>query len=437
MPDKKPLRPTDISYHVGLYLAVNAVSDCALIVDGPNCIMPKAEYVLGNHDLYSTLLSPENRHRLIWTMADPVLSGENPEVSLSALLRGAAGSGLFSAVLLTGLPFRRLAGMDYDGLAASAGGKTPVVTVPALSLEADWLEGYDRGLEALVRAMPSAKQKRRKNSVAIAGYLFDRRELDHAANIAELSALLEACGLRLVSVFPSGGTLGELSQALEADLVISLPYGRRAARRLAGLSGARLLETALPMGFKGTRKWLEAVRRAAGLRGPLPEAARLIERETAAAVSPFVQTLAHRNAAFAGDPYLFAGFADLAAGFCMRVTAAFINSGRTALDVVRPPSELLFSPSSSEAVAALARMDRYAAPEILVGNSFAFSEGLADGLSFVELGFPSYGHHCLSPEPFLGFAGAQALAGRLLNAAVAADGKRGPVASALRSGSPR
>ncbi|KAF0127670.1 MAG: hypothetical protein FD189_1454 [Elusimicrobia bacterium] len=424
-PDKTPPRPSDISYHVGLYLAANAVSDCALVVDGPNCIMPKAEYVLGNHDLYSALLSPENRHRLIYTMAGPVADGENPEVRLSALLRGAADSGCFSAVLLTGLPFRKLAGIDHEGLAASAGGKAPVVHVPSLSLEADWLEGYAMGLDALIRALPAAGKKRQKNSVAIAGYLLDRREQDHAANIAELTALLEACGLRVLCVFPSGGTLRQLSRALEADLVISLPYGRRAARRLAGLSGARLVETGLPMGLKGTRRWLETVRRAAGLRGPLPGSVKLMEKTAAAAVAPFAQALAHRNAAFAGDPHLFAGFADLAAGFCMRVTAVFINSRRAPLDASRPPAELLFSPVVGEAAAALARMGTYARPEIMVGNSFAFSEGLADGMSFVELGFPSYGHHCLAPEPFLGFAGVKALAGRLLNAAVAADGRRG------------
>lgn len=423
-PDTAPQRPSDIPFHVGVYLAANAVLDCALVVDGPNCVTPKAEYLLGNHDLYSTLLSTDNRHRLIYTMAGPVMSGENPEVRLSALLRGAADSGHFSAVLLTGLPFRKLAGLDYEGLAAAAGGKVPVVPVPALSLEADWLEGYDLGLEALVRALPAAKRKRKKRSVAIAGYLMDRRERDHEANITELTALLEACGLRPVCVLPSGGTLGGLSGALEADLVISLPYGRRAARLLAGRGGARLIETGLPMGLSGTRRWLEAVRAAAGLGGPLPEEVTRMERAAAAAVAPFAQELAHRNAAFAGDPHMFSGFSALAADLCLRVTAAFINSGPSPLAVSRPPSELLFSPRAGEAAAALSRMPRYARPEIMVGNSFAFSEGLAEGMSFVELGFPSYGHHCLAPEPFLGFAGASALAGRLLNAAVAADGSR-------------
>lgn len=419
---KGPSRPFDFSYHVGLYLAANAVSDCALVVDGPNCVMPKAEYILGNHDLYSTLLSPENRHRLIYTMTDPVTRGENPEVRLAGLLNAASDSGLFSAVLLTGLPFLKLAAMDYEGLAAAAAGRTPVVPVPAMSLEAGWLEGYAMGLDALVRALPGTGRKRRKGTVAIAGYLMDRGERDHAANLAELTALLKACGLETVCVLPSGGKLSRLSRALEADLVVSLPYGRAAARRLAERSGARLVETGLPMGLSGTRRWLETVRRAAGLKGPLPEAAEKMERSAAAAIAPFAQVLAHRNTAFAGDPHLFSAFAAFAADLCVRVTAAFISSGRVPLDAASLPENLLFAPGAAEAAAMLSGMEVYMKPSIMVGNSFAFSEGLADGTSFVELGFPSYGHHCLAPEPFLGFAGAGSLAGRLLNAAVAADG---------------
>lgn len=423
-PDTAPERPFSFSYHVGVYLAANAVSDCALVVDGPNCVMPKAEYIVGNHDMYSTLLSPENRHRLIYTMSDPVTRGENPEVRLSGLLNSAAGSGLFSAVLVTGLPFLKLAAMDYEGLAAAAVGKAPVVPVPPMSLEADWLDGYDLALEALVRALPAGKRKRRKNTAVIAGYMMDRRERDHAANLEEMTSLLSACGIETLCVLPSGGKLAELSRAAEADLVISLPYGRRAARRLAKLSGARLVETGLPMGLAGTRRWLETVRRAAGLKGGLPEAAARREKEAAAAIAPFAQILAHRNTAFAGDPHLFSAFASFSAGLCMRVTDALIDSRRVPLDIRRPPDNLLFSPGAAEAAAVMQRAAAYNKPEILVGNSFAFSEGLAEGMSFVELGFPSYGHHCLSPEPFLGFAGAASLAGRLLNAAVAADGRR-------------
>ena len=42
-------------FMVGAYLAVNAISDAFLLVDGPDCAHMKTQYVQGNHDWLSTL----------------------------------------------------------------------------------------------------------------------------------------------------------------------------------------------------------------------------------------------------------------------------------------------------------------------------------------------------------------------------------------------
>jgi nitrogenase molybdenum-iron protein alpha/beta subunit len=223
------------------------------------------------------------------------------------------------------------------------------------------------------------------------------------------------CGLDLACVFPSGVAFHSLAAALEADLVVSLPYGRKAAEKIAAASGARLVETGLPMGLKGTAAWLQAVRAAAGLGGELPKAVSDLERAAAAAMAPALQLLSHRNILYAGDPYLFGAVASCAAELCMRVTGAVINSSARPLGTARLPATLLFSPDAQEAAAAVKGLDGYLRPDLAVGNSFISTEGLAPGLPFTELGFPSYGHHCLSDEPFLGFTGARTLAGRLIN----------------------
>lgn len=405
----------NLPYQLGIYLAANAVSDSCVVVDGLNCVMPKIDFLAGNHDLNSTLLSPEGGHRVICTMTGPLPQGRNPDKKLSALLESVAGSGNFAVIMLTGLPFLKLAGMDYEGLAAGVSGGAPVVDVPCMSFDSDWLEGYDLALDALARALPARKVKKRKRTVALAGYFMDRNERDHAANIEELRRLLGLCGLELVSVFPSGGDFGGLSRALEAEVVVSLPYGRRAASRLAARSGARLVETGLPMGFRGTASWLEAVRRAAGMAGGLPPAVKALEKQAAKAIAPLLETLAHINIVYAGDPYLFAAFSAFASELGMRVNCALIDSFIRPLDSSRLPGELLFSPDTKEAAAAVKRLDGYLKPDLAVGNSFAATEGLAAGLPLTELGFPSYGHHCLIDDPFFGFAGARALAGRLFN----------------------
>lgn len=403
-----------LPYQLGIYLAANAVSDSCAVMDGSNCVMPKIDFLAGNHDLYSTLLSPDGKHRIICNMAGPLPQKDNPERALSALLSSVAGTGSFSVVLVTGLPFLKLAGLDYEGVAAGVKGGAPVVDVPPGSLEGDWLDGYANALDALARVLPRRKIKKRRRSVALVGYFLDRNEGDHAANLKELRRLLKLCGLELACVFPSGGAFGELSRALEAEVVVSLPYGRKAAERIAGRSGAVLVETGLPLGLKGTSGWLKAVCAAAGI-GKLPPEIRKLEREAATAIAPMLDALAHRSIVYAGDPYLFAGFSAYAAELGLRVPLGLINSLPKPLGTGKVPGGLLFSPEAADAAAAIRGLRGYSEPALLVGNSLALAEGFSDGIPFLELGFPSYGHHCLSEEPFFGFAGALTLAGRILN----------------------
>lgn len=399
-------------YHLGVYLAANAVPDSCLVVDGLNCSMPKAEFIYGNHDLRSTLLSHCGEHRLVYTMAGPLKQAGNPEQRLSVMLETAARSGRFGVVMLTALPFLKLAGMDYDGLAAGVTGGAPVTEVPPLSLQGDWLDGYAQALDSLARVLPKRGRQRRR-SVAVAGYLMDRNEGDHAGNLRELRRLLGFCGLELTCVFPSGVVFGELSSAFSAGLVISLPYGRSAARRLAARSGAKLLETGLPLGVNGTRAWLAAVCRAAGT--SLSEEGREALHAAAGVIRPARQVLMHRPALYAGDPHLLAAFSGFACELGIRLKAAFLDSSRPSAGAHGLPGRVLFCPGVGAAAAAAASFSGYDRPVLLVGNSFAASESFAPGVPFVELGFPSYGHHCLSEEPFLGLSGAVSLAGRLLN----------------------
>ncbi len=406
-----------LPYLLGVFLGLNAVSDACLVVDGANCVMVKADLIAGNHDLYSTLLSETGRHRILCTMWTPINPPKNPEKKLSAMLNSVAGSGRFGAVLLTGLPYCWLAGMDYEGVARSVTAGAPVAAIPARSMEADWLDGYEMALEALARALPAARAgKRAKNKVALVGYMFDRNERDHTANLKELKRLLKASGLETVSVWPSGGNVAELARVSEASLVVSLPYGRKAARTLAHKYGAKLLETGLPTGLKGTSAWLAALRSAAGLKGSLPAEILQEELEAARTIAPALRVLLHKKVMFAGDPHLYSAFAAFAAELCMSLPLVFLGSNRRPLGAVAAAGTVLFAPSAEDVRAAADALSPYQRPDLAVANSFALTEGFAEGLPFVELGFPSYGHHCLTDEPFLGYSGALVLVSRMLNA---------------------
>ncbi|HNT96657.1 MAG TPA: nitrogenase component 1 [Elusimicrobiales bacterium] len=412
----------DPPYLLGVYLAVNAVPDAAVMVDGPSCVITKADYIAGNHDLHSTLLSCDGRHRVMCTVTSTMPQPPNPEDKLSALLESAAGSGLYGVVLLTGLPFMRLIGMDYEGIASRVRSGAPVAVVPPLSLEGDWLDGYAKALDALVSALPVRRVRKRRRSAVIAGYLFDRNERDHSANISGLKRLLAAAGVDLLAVLPGGKEFKSWERAREAELVISMPYGRQAAARLAAMTGARLVETGLPVGIGGTSAWLASVRAAAGLKGPLPPVLAELERATRRELAPAQAALAHHNIVFAGDPYLYSALRGFALELCMRVPAAFIGSLSRPLSAPGPAAKLvMFAPEVAEAAEALAALGRYDRPHLGVCDSLAITAGLTGGVPAVELGFPSYAHHCLSDEPFMGYEGARSLAGRLLNALQSAE----------------
>ena len=419
MKDTRPAKVFDKSYSMpylmGYFLAANAVKDLCAVVDGANCVMQKVDLLEGNHDLFCTLLSPDGRHRAVCTMVNPLNPDKNPEKKLSALLRSLAAHGGYGAVTVTSLPFCRMAGMDYAGIAGAVQGKTPVAALPPMPPEADWLDGYADTLDTLARALPLAGKKG-KLKAAVVGYMFDRNEFDHLGNLKELKRLLGLAGLDLVSVWPSGGSCAGLSRAGEAGLIISLPYGRKAARTLAARTGAKLLETGLPLGLGATSAWLAAARSAAGLKGPLPAALLAEEAAAAALLRPALRLLQNRNIVFCGDPWLYGAVAAFAGELCSEVSAAFFNCAPRQLGPAPKPAALLFAPAPDDAATALLALGRYRRPDLAVADSFAWQQGLTGGAPLAELGFPSYARHCLADEPFLGYAGAARLAARLVNA---------------------
>jgi len=401
----------NLPYHLGVFLGVNAVPDSILVMDGLNCIMPKVEYVAGNHDMTSTLLSSSNMHRVICTMHGPLPQKGNHDKDLIRYLKGVADSKTFSLVFLTGLPFLKLTGVDYEGIAASVKGRAGVIDIPPLSLSGDWLDGYEDTLCSAVRALPAASGKKKKNGVAVVGYMWDRGEGDHESNIKEIKKLLGRCGLDVLCVLPSGRGFAGMKRALEAEYIISFPYGRKAAEALAEKSGAKIIETGLPIGFSGTSGWVSSVCRGAGVLPPPGLFAE--EKKAALSVARNVGRFSGKKVMFAGDPYLFAAMTCFVGELGMDMKCAVLFSNPKETGCGKLAEDMFFSPDRNEVFAYLKESHNF---DLVIGNSFARSEGLSLKDPFVELGFPSYSYHCLTPSPFMGFDGAKLLCARIFNA---------------------
>lgn len=417
--------PLDYPYLIGVYLAVNAVSDLGVFIDGPDCAVGKAEHIFGAHDRRSTLLDAAGASRVAFSGQDlrrAVLARPGDgEVAAVALARQAG----VAAVIVDGLPLCLVAGADYAARARALEKreKKPFLALPPRSLNADWLDGYDAVLTALARGLPLDAGPRSERRVALVGLLFDRNEEDRRADVAELARTLAALDFELVSTWPCGGDVRGLSKSGTAGTILSLPYARGAARALAKRTGARLIELELPVGLEGSRRWVETL---GATTGRAAVSGAFIEAELSAA-SQRLQPVAGRlfrgrQAALCADPHFLPGLAEWAAELGLAtVLAASVGRLRERGAGRRPvrAALVLERPTSGRLRAAWAGA-REKGASLLIGSSDARRS--APRGAWTQLGFPSRTWHALTPQPTLGFAGALALAQRVSDGILDAEG---------------
>lgn len=413
-------QPMRLTYHLGLFLATNAISDAYLVIDGPDCIFRKAEWVHGRHDFNSTLLDPLGWHRITNTLlnADNLIKsrGEMLELRLREVFTRSPGVAMICA-----MPHVSILGTQYDLILRQLGAVAPcpLVEVPSRSLEGDWLDGYANTLTALARGFePTGPVD--ANKVAIIGHLMDRNEQDQLANVDELRRIVKGIGLELSSIWLSGGRYAELARALEAKTLIALPLGREAAKLIAAKTGATVIECDVPFGAGRTTRLLRALGKATG---KLAEADAFIEHEMARLAPRLEWVIPHallgKRVAFWGQPALFPGFLQMAGEMGMEVVllgaSASSQSGVAGLDdefSPQPPTLYAVSPKAFEqAWDALERQDI----DLCIGDTlFCFRMGKR--VPPLEFGFPSHFNHALSYRPFLGFEGWVSFIGQMVQA---------------------
>ncbi len=401
------------SYLLGVYLAVNAIRDLYLLVEGPDCAHMKTQFVQGNHDWRSTLTSVSGFHRVANTGIHPSFMTRSREEAIRDILLRIASHPDAGGVLLTSMPMAYITGADYERLCRDVHARTgrQVVNVPGKSLSGDWIDGYAETLLALARQIQLPEGRRDPTQVAIIGYLYDRNEADHQANVRHLRDLLDRMGLRTVSIWLDGGSFADLAAVSEAGTLISLPYARKAATWIARRTGARVITCDLPFGLQATQEWL---RRIGAETGREAAAQTVIEQELARCipplewVAPFV--FQGRRVGYMGDPWLAPGIADIARLLGARLTYAVLtnpasHSGPTAA-ALGATTRVKVWPRARELRTFLDELPPEARPDVVVLNDAGI--GLVDG-PWVGLGFPSSFSHRLYARPFLGFQGFLAL----------------------------
>lgn len=414
-------------YLTGVYLAVNGISDVYLVVDGPNCVFFRIPQVQANHDWQADLARTSGLHRIVDTDATPTRASAGDATFLIERLRRVDALPDCAAILLTAMASVAITGRQYDTLLGELDPplRHPAVLVPEGSLTGDWMEGYARTLEALARDLPLGPREAGQGGpprVALVGHLHHRNEEDVLADEVELRRLMEGLGLELVSLWPDGGPVAGLEAAGGADLVVSLPYARRAGARLADRIGVPLVEAPLPVGLEATAALLRRVAEAAGR----PEAAEALVARELRRLVPRLQwalthELVHRRVMVAGDAHLAPalGEALVELGCDLALEAVLAGPlGRPILEGAPTVSDGVRQHISNRRILALAAEAARKAGEVDVAVicSEALGALWAGGppVPFVEVGFPAYYSHAFCPMPILGYQGVLCLVTRLL-----------------------
>jgi len=404
---------------MGANIVVNAVRDACMLVDSPPCGFEKAFLLASTHDLFSDVFRPGEAHRVQCTMVGPDGMIFDRADQVLGRLETIQDSGEASLIFLATMPLATVTGIDYASIVDRARSRgSRVILVPETTSGRNWLDGYDEVLEQIALNLDFPRVRRKKRDVAVVGYLFDRHEGDHLGNVAELERLFQELSLNLVSVWLDGSDTQRLIEAGRAGTIVSLPYGRRAAAAIAGKTGARLLELDLPAGLGGSRRWLQAIGDALGV---ARKARSLIDAELETVI-PVLDRVASdhlqdRRFSYFGDPFLGEAVMDaLDEVGCLAEQAVIFAAPGSVKRLTRSRfvdrPDTLFRPGVGDVI----DLD-YDGLDFVLGNSWAnyIVKARCVRKHFVEIGFPSYGHHCLSSAPFLFFRGFVNLVNRIVN----------------------
>lgn len=411
-------RRTNFPYLHGSLLAINAIDDSMILIDGPDCSFFAAEHVANTHDLRSTLLDVSGRHRITHTglHVDDTILGHGSRVT--QMVRRAVEEGPSGPIVVSAWVMAAITGVEYEGVieAAEAPSHRPVVLLPPRTLDTDWFDGFLHTLKGIARKIPLGKGAPDPKKVAVVGHFMHRNEDDQTANVAEMRALVEALGLELVSVWPEGRSTAELARVREAGTIFAMPYGRDAADVLGKRLRVPVVDVPVPFGLHATDRFLRII---AGATGREAEAEALIERQradVAVRIGWLVpKRFMFRTIGFAGDPYLFEGLCDIADTLGLRVRFLLGYSRNRSIKSVRDGAEPTFpvEPLWERRTGELMR-DGFDpdSVDLFVGNHHACTTLGRKG-PVVEFGFPSITYHCTFDAPFLGYRGFRCFADRL------------------------
>ncbi len=409
-------------------MVAGAVPDSVLIYVGAACVTEHLDNTFRLADWGQDLVRDGRRGRLVLTFSDLTVGVLGTTEAVESAARRVLAACPPSCFFLAELSRVTLAGEDLASVAADLERQVgvPCVALSSRSLTRDHEAAFRAAIEGLADSLPDAAFEGGPvpGTAAVIGYLYERNEPDQSANVACIEGLMRDLGLTPLPTWLSHATLSDLARAARACLLVALPSGREAARRIAARSGAAVVEVEMPVGVAGTQAFLRRVAEAAGsgvdpdtlVQEALRQAGPVIERAV-------LRRLVGRRVALAALPEWLPGLARMMAEDLGLEVALRLRRGRPS-DPDDPHSPASQDPDRDHDPSVLTWNRGLLAAlhdgglDVIVGSSWERNaiQGDATRVPFVEFGYPCFAWHDLTGRPAVGVQGVVTWAERLVNA---------------------
>lgn len=407
---KKPLVVVDkqsltIPFTGGLYLAVNGIKGSRLIMDGPTCAFYKAEFIQGNHQIVADLQRHASPHRIIHSELDVHSVIVADEALVTSKFDAALSDPETEILFFSAMSFAVIIGRDLERIMGvnTSRPEVPRVLVRPAQLGGDWIGGYGDTLAAIARTIElggrGGDKGRGGDRVGIVGNLFLRHEGDGFADVAELERMVAALGVSTSSIWLSGGTLKNLENIANSDLLVALPYGQEAAKILGERLNIPVIYLPLPFSWTHTERFINGLAEALDRPDQAKQFIDLEKRRWAAELLfRAEQDLLGTNWIVIDDPVRMEGWQEIAHDVGAHLLVAGLTTNAAGDETVHALPTLLETVTNEHI-------------DVFVSNSVAAD--LVRNIPepkpvLAEFGYPCFGRHPIAPLPSFGFPGALA-----------------------------
>jgi nitrogenase molybdenum-iron protein alpha/beta subunit len=366
-------------YLVWVFMWVNAIKDIALFVDGPDCNFFRVDIIYKTHDLFSTLKEPSINTRLYFSWVMPNKMVLWYEDKIKRKISFIEKNDKFKLWIITNMPVTSLLGIQYDWIIKDF--KKQYLIVPSYT-DKFWIDWYSLFLREIAKKIDlNNNSQKKKKSISIIWYLFDRNEWDNFWNIEELKRIMNLIWVEINSIWLNGWKFDSLKKVEKSEILVILPYWKYAWKVLKKRLWVDTLELELPFWLKNTIDFVRKIWEKLKVDKNL--ISKVIKNEFNLIKNKINllddKVFLNKNFIYAWDPYLKSWIEDFSNFLWMNLVHSFSYNG----------DKIFYDEIKNNEI------------DFIIWNS----EFNLENKKKIEFGFPSYNTHYLTNRAFMWFEG--------------------------------